>query len=195
MISCARNWVIILSEPTRLKPKPTPFRLLQKLGEALLGHLRIWSFALGTDVDTVVRRAAVGDLMAPVCWMVDGSRFAGFKGRSRASAKALFSTFRASRAELFRNNATPDTPKGPSPRAVRVSGTNHLSRTGTDQISPSERVTCPRGAPPYPTAPIISKIGRYIATIMPPTTTPSTTIMKGSIAARSALTAESTSSS
>src|SRR5690606_2755767 len=49
---------------------------------------------------------------------------------------------------------------------------------------------------PHPcTALIMSKIGRYMATIMPPTTTPSTTIMIGSIAARSASTAESTSSS
>ncbi len=47
----------------------------------------------------------------------------------------------------------------------------------------------------YPTALIMSKIGRYMATIMPPTTTPSTTIMIGSIAARSTSTAASTSSS
>jgi len=47
----------------------------------------------------------------------------------------------------------------------------------------------------YWTALIMSKIGRYIATIIPPTTTPSTTIMIGSIAARSASTAASTSSS
>ena len=47
----------------------------------------------------------------------------------------------------------------------------------------------------YPTALIMSKIGRYMATIMPPTTTPSTTIMIGSMAASSTSTAASTSSS
>jgi len=47
----------------------------------------------------------------------------------------------------------------------------------------------------YCTALIMSKIGRYIATIMPPTMTPSTTIMMGSMAASSASTAASTSSS
>ena len=47
----------------------------------------------------------------------------------------------------------------------------------------------------YCTALIMSKIGRYIATIMPPTITPSTTIMTGSMSDSSALTAASTSSS
>ena len=47
----------------------------------------------------------------------------------------------------------------------------------------------------YFTALIMSKIGRYIATIIPPTTTPSTTIMMGSMADSSASTAASTSSS
>ena len=49
---------------------------------------------------------------------------------------------------------------------------------------------------PHPcTALIMSKIGRYIETIMPPTTTPSTTISTGSSALSSASTATSTSSS
>ena len=47
----------------------------------------------------------------------------------------------------------------------------------------------------YCTVFIMSKIGRYIATTMPPTTTPRTTIIIGSISERSALTATSTSSS
>ena len=47
----------------------------------------------------------------------------------------------------------------------------------------------------YCTALIMSKMGRYMATIMPPTTTPSTTIMIGSIALSSTSTAASTSSS
>lgn len=59
-------------------------------------------------------------------------------------------------------------------------GTSHLS---------------PRGGHPYPTAEIMSKMGRYMATIMPPTTTPRTTIIRGSRAEMSALTAASTSSS
>ncbi len=50
-------------------------------------------------------------------------------------------------------------------------------------------------SPYYCTALIMSKIGRYMATIIPPTTTPSTTIMIGSMAASSASTAASTSSS
>ncbi len=51
-------------------------------------------------------------------------------------------------------------------------------------------------APFYPcTALIMSKMGRYMATIIPPTMTPRTTIMMGSMAARSASTAASTSSS
>ena len=57
-----------------------------------------------------------------------------------------------------------------------------------------------RASPPphrfgYWTALIIPKIGRYIATIMPPTMTPSTTIMMGSIRDSRAETAASTSSS
>src|SRR5437588_813751 len=47
----------------------------------------------------------------------------------------------------------------------------------------------------YCTALTISKIGKYIATTMPPTITPSTTIMTGSMSDSSALTAASTSSS
>lgn len=45
------------------------------------------------------------------------------------------------------------------------------------------------------TALTMSKIGMYIATTMPPTTTPSTTIMIGSMSDSRALTATSTSSS
>jgi hypothetical protein len=48
---------------------------------------------------------------------------------------------------------------------------------------------------PYFTVFTMSKIGRYIATIMPPTTTPRNTIMIGSSSESSALTAASTSSS
>lgn len=47
----------------------------------------------------------------------------------------------------------------------------------------------------YCTAFTMSKIGRYIATTIPPTITPSTTIMMGSSRESSALTAASTSSS
>ncbi len=48
---------------------------------------------------------------------------------------------------------------------------------------------------PYCTALIMSKIGRYMATTMPPTTTPRNTIMIGSISESRPLTAASTSSS
>ena len=47
----------------------------------------------------------------------------------------------------------------------------------------------------YCTALIMSKIGRYMATTMPPTTTPRNTIITGSINESSAETAASTSSS
>jgi hypothetical protein len=49
--------------------------------------------------------------------------------------------------------------------------------------------------PPYDTALIMSKIGRYMATIIPPTTAPRKTIIMGSMAERRASTAASTSSS
>jgi hypothetical protein len=49
--------------------------------------------------------------------------------------------------------------------------------------------------PPYCTVFIISKIGRYIATTMPPTTTPRNTIINGSSKDSNPLTAVSTSSS
>ena len=49
--------------------------------------------------------------------------------------------------------------------------------------------------PGYCTALIMSKIGRYMATTMPPTTTPRNTIMTGSRRERSPPTAASTSSS
>ncbi len=48
---------------------------------------------------------------------------------------------------------------------------------------------------PYCTALIMSKIGRYIATTMPPTTTPRNTIIIGSRSERRPETAASTSSS
>jgi hypothetical protein len=47
----------------------------------------------------------------------------------------------------------------------------------------------------YCTALIMSKMGRYIATTMPPTITPKKTIINGSMAASNPLTAASTSSS
>ena len=47
----------------------------------------------------------------------------------------------------------------------------------------------------YCTALIMSKIGRYIATTIPPTTTPRNTIITGSRSANNPLTAASTSSS
>ena len=51
------------------------------------------------------------------------------------------------------------------------------------------------GGPAYCTAFIMSKIGRYIATTMPPTITPRTTIIRGSMSESRAETATSTSSS
>ena len=56
-------------------------------------------------------------------------------------------------------------------------------------------ITLRSAGPAYCTAFIMSKIGRYIATTMPPTITPRTTIITGSISESSAETATSTSSS
>ena len=50
-------------------------------------------------------------------------------------------------------------------------------------------------SPFYPAAAAILKMGRYMAMIIPPTTPPRNTIMKGSSSAVMAPTAESTSSS
>jgi hypothetical protein len=59
----------------------------------------------------------------------------------------------------------------------------------------SAPLVCPCDDRAYWTAFTMSKIGRYIATTMPPTMTPSTTIMIGSMRDSSALTATSTSAS
>lgn len=64
--------------------------------------------------------------------------------------------------------------------------------SGDDGPWPNHR---PRRRTPHFTAFTISKIGRYIATIMPPTTTPRNTIITGSRRLSRALTAASTSSS
>jgi len=83
-------------------------------------------------------------------------------------------------------------PTGRAPNADRPTG-----------LLPVGRSDCPGGpaegsrpsAAAYCTAFIMSKIGRYIATTMPPTITPRTTIITGSISESRAETATSTSSS
>jgi hypothetical protein len=87
----------------------------------------------------------------------------------------------------------------PEPSAWHVMhGEGSASRGGRKRRGPVVR-TGPRTTadfwPRHCTALIMPKIGRYIATIMPPTITPSTTIMIGSMRERSAPTAASTSSS
>ena len=61
-------------------------------------------------------------------------------------------------------------------------------------IARKAQAPCGRFAP-YCTALTMSKIGRYIATTMPPTTTPRNTIINGSNSASNPETAASTSSS
>ncbi len=70
-------------------------------------------------------------------------------------------------------------------------------KIGTTKHSKSQsfRNHIVEGSAPHPTAPTMSKMGRYMATIMPPTRTPRTTIMMGSMTERRAVTAVSTSSS
>jgi hypothetical protein len=70
-----------------------------------------------------------------------------------------------------------------------------VNPTGAASFWLNESVELRQAAHPYCTVFIMSKIGRYIATTMPPTTTPSTTIIIGSINESSAPTATSTSSS
>ncbi len=73
------------------------------------------------------------------------------------------------------------------------------NESGRREKSPGARALVPlfRQYPPrrYCTALIMSNMGRYMATTMPPITTPITTIMIGSRIEVSALTAASTSSS
>jgi hypothetical protein len=68
---------------------------------------------------------------------------------------------------------------------------------GNDEALPHGRASCFAGVPLrcYCTALIMSKIGRYIDTTMPPTTTPRNTIIIGSSRLKRLLTAASTSSS
>ena len=69
---------------------------------------------------------------------------------------------------------------------------DHFARLAV-RPPPWEREVGRRGC--YPTVAVISKIGRYIATTIAPTTTPSTAIITGSIIATTASSATSTSSS
>lgn len=90
---------------------------------------------------------------------------------------------------------------GPSPSRKQPRAQCRTSRWFIDSrwlAPPGFRPTGPQGngagpASRHPTAAIMSKIGKYMATIMPPTTAPSTRIMAGSIAAMSASSALSTS--
>jgi hypothetical protein len=101
--------------------------------------------------------------------------------------------------------APPDAEEGwPACRATHASPRFHHHQPLRDQSvtdactrrRPSTGLCAATGiALAYCTAFIMSKIGRYIATTMPPTTTPSTTIMIGSSSDMSTLTAASTSSS
>lgn len=71
---------------------------------------------------------------------------------------------------------------------------NEPARRRTLQ-SLAARAGMSRHTPDHCTALIISKIGKYIATTIPPTTTPNTTIISGSNSDNNALTAASTSPS
>ena len=66
---------------------------------------------------------------------------------------------------------------------------------GIESLLPAENIGAANLNYDQPAAFTMSKIGRYIATTMPPTTTPRKTIMAGSISARRPETAASTSSS
>ncbi len=77
-------------------------------------------------------------------------------------------------------------------KAADVPGMIQKEKRGRSEDLPR----CPAArCPAYCTAFIMSKIGRYIATTMPPTMTPRTTIIRGSMSESRAETATSTSSS
>jgi len=82
----------------------------------------------------------------------------------------------------------PDSEKQPR-RPLKAAADEELHLSGCSGTS------SPLGIAAYCTAFIMSKIGRYMATTMPPTMTPRTTIIIGSIRDSRALTATSTSSS
>lgn len=87
-------------------------------------------------------------------------------------------------------------PREPPPRAGAGLDSPEPDASQSRRALPGEAGKARRPpAPPHPTAEIIPKIGRYIATITPPTTTPSTTIMTGSTMAITASSAVSTSCS
>ena len=109
---------------------------------------------------------------------------------------------------LTRETKTPGFPRGLRYGTPQHKG-ERASCHGNDEFVPRQANTAleaarARGNPralafpatrDYCTALIMSKIGRYIATTMPPTTTPRNTIMIGSRSDSSPLTAASTSSS
>ena len=70
-----------------------------------------------------------------------------------------------------------------------------MSKTKRGNGSPRSLFPARRKRGTQPAAFTMSKIGRYMATTMPPTTTPRNTIMTGSISERRPDTAASTSSS
>jgi hypothetical protein len=98
----------------------------------------------------------------------------GGKGNSRASAEA---GTRRRGGTAATEDVSGASPKGPAPPKFSLPNI------------PASRF------PAYCTAFIMSKIGRYIATTMPPTMTPRMTIISGSIRESRADTATSTSSS
>jgi len=83
--------------------------------------------------------------------------------------------------------SAPRGPPGPTPHQTH--------RSKTPPARPNQAGGASQEKAAYATVLIMSKIGRYIATIIPPTMTPRTTIMMGSMAESSASTAASTSSS
>ncbi len=78
-------------------------------------------------------------------------------------------------------------------RAFKSRHPDHFSHAPHSHGKPPAHIF--RCYPGYPAAAAIWKMGRYIATIIPPTTPPKNTIMKGSSNAVMAPTAASTSSS
>ncbi len=90
--------------------------------------------------------------------------------------------------QLLAGFFAPTPPSGDSPSGAQTT----YWTIRLPSLLPALLIPC---ALPHFTVLIMSKMGRYMATIMPPTMPPRNTIMMGSIAASMAATAASTSSS
>src|SRR5690606_24418028 len=134
----------------------------------------------GTHAGAVPRHAGSGGRRPGRAWWAPprrrGDPRAPTRWTDRLPARRRGAPAAARGATRVVGRPRPETPAGPPP-------------------SGDGPAWCPGGPGAYCTVSIIPKIGRYIATIIPPTTTPRTRIITGSSSDSSPETATSTSSS